>query len=137
MSSSNCCFLTCIQVSQEAGQVVWYSHLPWMLLPYFLLVYHMFHPVFCFAAQLLSVFISTTKFYFNFIRILKKFQTSRKVAKVTLQSKVAIYTSSRFINSHFVTAALPFFMYTRIAKAHLGVSVQTSTYTYFFLNYLE
>ena len=25
MSSSNCCFLTCIQVSQEAGQVVWYS----------------------------------------------------------------------------------------------------------------
>ena len=27
MSSSNCSFLTCIQVSQEAGQVVWYSHL--------------------------------------------------------------------------------------------------------------
>ena len=24
-SSSNCCFLICIQVSQEAGQVVWYS----------------------------------------------------------------------------------------------------------------
>ena len=27
MSSSNCCFLTCIQVSQEAGRVVWYSYL--------------------------------------------------------------------------------------------------------------
>ena len=27
MSISNCCFLTCIQISQEAGQVVWYSHL--------------------------------------------------------------------------------------------------------------
>ena len=27
MSISNCCFLICIQVSQEAGQVVWYSHL--------------------------------------------------------------------------------------------------------------
>ena len=27
MSNSNCCFLTCIQVSQEADQVVWYSHL--------------------------------------------------------------------------------------------------------------
>ena len=27
MSSSNCCFLTCIHISQEAGQVVWYSHL--------------------------------------------------------------------------------------------------------------
>ena len=27
MSSSNFCFLTYIQISQEAGQVVWYSHL--------------------------------------------------------------------------------------------------------------
>ena len=27
MFSSNCCFLTCIQISPEAGQVVWYSHL--------------------------------------------------------------------------------------------------------------
>ena len=27
MSGSNFCFLTCIQISQEAGKVVWYSHL--------------------------------------------------------------------------------------------------------------
>ena len=27
MSSSNCCFLTCIQIFQEAGKLVWYSHL--------------------------------------------------------------------------------------------------------------
>ena len=27
MSSSNYCFFTCIQISQEAGQVAWYSHL--------------------------------------------------------------------------------------------------------------
>ena len=27
MSRSNSCFLTCIQISQEADQVVWYSHL--------------------------------------------------------------------------------------------------------------
>ena len=27
MSSFNCCFLTYIQISQEAGQVIWYSHL--------------------------------------------------------------------------------------------------------------
>ena len=35
MSTSNCCFLTCTQVSQEAGKVVWYSHLfknfPWFV----------------------------------------------------------------------------------------------------------
>ena len=27
MSGCNCCFLTCIWISQEAGQVVWYSHI--------------------------------------------------------------------------------------------------------------
>ena len=27
MSGSNCGLLTCIQISQEAGQVVWYAHL--------------------------------------------------------------------------------------------------------------
>ena len=27
MSDSNCCFLTCIQISQEAGKVIWYAHL--------------------------------------------------------------------------------------------------------------
>ena len=27
MSSSNWCFLACIQISQESGRVVWYSHL--------------------------------------------------------------------------------------------------------------
>ena len=26
MSGSNCCFLTCIQISQEAGKVIWDSH---------------------------------------------------------------------------------------------------------------
>ena len=35
MSSFNCCFLTCIQISQEAGQVVCYFHLlknfPWFI----------------------------------------------------------------------------------------------------------
>ena len=26
-SASNCCFLTCLQVSQEIDKVVWHSHL--------------------------------------------------------------------------------------------------------------
>ena len=26
-SGSNCCFFTCLPISQETGQVVWYSHL--------------------------------------------------------------------------------------------------------------
>ncbi|CAN0536767.1 unnamed protein product [Rangifer tarandus platyrhynchus] len=38
MSSSNCCFLTCIQISQEAAQVVWYSHL-FQNFPQFLVIH--------------------------------------------------------------------------------------------------
>ena len=38
MSSSNCCFLTCIQIFQEAGQVVWYSHL-FQNFPQFIVIY--------------------------------------------------------------------------------------------------
>ena len=38
MSSSNCCFLTCIQISQEAGKVVWYSHL-FKNLPQFVVIH--------------------------------------------------------------------------------------------------
>ena len=38
MSGSNCCFLTCIQISQEAGQVVWYCHL-FQNFPQFVLIH--------------------------------------------------------------------------------------------------
>ena len=38
MSSSNYCFLTCIQISQEAGQLVWYSHL-FQNFPQFVVIY--------------------------------------------------------------------------------------------------
>src|SRR5574337_626184 len=38
MSSSNCCFLTCIQISQEADQVVWYSH-PFQNFPQFIVIH--------------------------------------------------------------------------------------------------
>ena len=38
MSSSNCCFPTCIQISQEAGQVVGYSHL-FQNFPRFILIH--------------------------------------------------------------------------------------------------
>ena len=38
MSSSNCCFLICIQISQEADQGVWYSHL-FQNFPQFVLIY--------------------------------------------------------------------------------------------------
>ena len=38
MSDSNCCFLTCIQVPQEAGEVVWYFHI-FKYFPQFVLIH--------------------------------------------------------------------------------------------------
>ena len=38
MSDSNCCFLVCIQVSQKAGKVVWYSHI-FKNFPQFIVIY--------------------------------------------------------------------------------------------------
>ena len=38
MSISNCCLLTCIQISQEAGQVFWYSRL-FKNFPQFVVIY--------------------------------------------------------------------------------------------------
>ena len=38
MSNSHCCFLTCIQISQEAGEVVWYSYL-WNNFPQFVVIH--------------------------------------------------------------------------------------------------
>ena len=38
MSSANCCFLTCIKISQEAGKVVWYSH-PFKNFPQFVVIH--------------------------------------------------------------------------------------------------
>ena len=34
ISSSNCCFLVCIQISQEAAKDVWYFHLLKNILPF-------------------------------------------------------------------------------------------------------
>ena len=38
LSSSNCSFLTCIQISQEAGKVLWYSNL-FENFPLFIVIY--------------------------------------------------------------------------------------------------
>ena len=38
MSGSNCCFLTCIQISQETGKVVWYARL-FQNFPHFVVIH--------------------------------------------------------------------------------------------------
>ena len=58
MSSSNYCFLTCIQISQEAGQVVWYSHL-FKNFPQFIPLLHMPFKMFM-PTQFNNIFFTTT-----------------------------------------------------------------------------
>ena len=63
ISGSNCSFLTCIQVSQEAGQVVWYSHL-FQNFPQFVVI----HTVKGFRAANeveVDVFLEFASFYYD------------------------------------------------------------------------
>ena len=61
MSSSNCCFLTCIQVSRETGKVVWYSYL-FKNFPQFVVI----HTVKGFSAvNEADVFLEFACFFYN------------------------------------------------------------------------
>ena len=62
MSSSNYCFLTCIQISQEASQVVWYSHLL-RNLPQLVVI----HTVKCFGIDYTKVdaFLELSSFFYD------------------------------------------------------------------------
>ena len=63
MSSSNCCFLTCIQVSQETGKVVWYSHLLKNFLQFVVI-----HTVKCFSIiseAEVDVFLEFSSFFYD------------------------------------------------------------------------
>ena len=61
MSGSNCCFLTCIQISQETGQVLWYSHL-FKNFPQFVVI----HTVKGFGAvNKADVFLELSSFFYD------------------------------------------------------------------------
>ena len=62
MSGSNCCFLTCIQVSQEVGQVVWYSYLL-KTFPQFIVMYTV--KGFGIVSKAADVFLELSCFFHN------------------------------------------------------------------------
>ena len=64
----NCCFLTCIQISQEADQVVWYSHL-FQNFPQFIVI----HTVKCFGIvnkAEIDVFLVGRAYFMCFLSLL-------------------------------------------------------------------
>ena len=61
MSSSNCCFLPCIQVSQESGKLVWYSHF-FKNIPQFVVI-HTVKVFSIFSEAEVDVFLKLSSFF--------------------------------------------------------------------------
>ena len=67
VSSSNCCFLTCIQIFQEAGPVVWYSHL-FKNLPQFVVFFTIELFAICPYASTTALFSHASKVTLNILQ---------------------------------------------------------------------
>ena len=88
MCGSNCCFLTCIQISQEAGKMVWYSHLfknfPVCCDPYSQRLWHcQWRRSRCFSGTLLLFWWSSWCWQFD-LWFLCLFKTSLNIWKFTV-----------------------------------------------------
>ena len=64
MSGSNCCFLICIQVSQETGKVVWYSPHLFNIFPQFVVI-HTFKSIVIVYEVEVDVFLKFPCFFFD------------------------------------------------------------------------
>ena len=64
MFSSNCWFLTCIQVSQEAGKVVWHSHLL-KNFPQFIVIYTVKGFIVVNEAEVFFFFLFSLAFFYD------------------------------------------------------------------------
>ena len=82
MSGSNCSFLTCIQVSQEAGKVIWHSHL-FMNFPQFVVI----HTVKGFSAvneAEVDVFVKFSSFFYESMDVGNSISGSSAFSKSSL-----------------------------------------------------
>ena len=82
MSTSNCCFLNCIQISQEAGQVVWYSHLL-KDFPQFV-VTHTVRGISAISEAEVDVFMEFSCFFYNLICVGNLISGSPAFSKTSL-----------------------------------------------------
>ena len=67
MSSSNCCFLTYIQVSQETGKVVWYSYL-FKNFPQFLVI-HIVKGFSIVSEAEVDIFLEFPSFFYDLVNV--------------------------------------------------------------------
>ena len=92
MSSSNCCFLTSIQVSLEAGQVIWYSHL-FQSFPDFLVV----HAVKGFGKGLSRVFSNPTVQKHQFFSAHLSSQSNSHISRTHILQHLTYMTTGKTI----------------------------------------
>ena len=129
MSSSDCGLLTCIQISQEAGQVVWYSHL-FQSFPQFIVI----HTVKCFGIvnkEEIDVFRELFCFFDDPADIRNLISGSLKAADWTFGGSQPQSSSQLKMNG--TTYPLFGFWALRIYKQHEWVSKHSTAqhkYTY-------
>ena len=84
MWGSNCCFLTCTQVSQEAGKVVWYSHL-FKNFPHFVVI-HMVEDFIVVNEAEVNVFLEFSCFLYDPIDVDNLISCSSTLSKFSLNT---------------------------------------------------
>ena len=102
MSSSNCCFLTCIQVSQEASQVVWYAHLlqQTIYIYIYIYIYILNKYINLYASFRISQWKKTT------VDVLKDFEVMIHIAKLTCKIVSNLLPSSLMNNRYYLLKVL-------------------------------
>ena len=82
MPSSNCCFLTCIQISQEVGQVVWDSHL-FQNFPQFIVIHRV--KGFCIVNKAeIDVLLKLSCFFYDLVNVGNLISSSSAFSKSSL-----------------------------------------------------
>ena len=84
MSGSSCCFLTFIQVPQETGKVVWYSHL-FQNFPQFVVI-HRVKGVSVVSEAEVDVFMEVSSFFYDSMDVGNLISGSSAFSKYSLNS---------------------------------------------------
>ena len=103
MSVSNYCFLTCVQISQEAGKVVWYSHL-FMNFPQFVVI-HIVKGFGIFNKAEVDVFLELSCFFYDPMHV-----------DSLISGSLCLYEIHSYLSSLFI-----FFKFVYLSHAYLSI----------------
>ena len=122
MSRSNCCFLTFIQISQEAGQVIWYYHL-FQNFPQFIVI----HTVKCFVIvnkAEIDVFLELSCFFHDPADVGDLISGSSALSKTSLNiRKFMVHVLLKPGTNHI---QIPILVQLNYCTEILNISIKTS-----------